>query len=228
MNVQSLKRFASHLFLVLFHCCLLGGCTRQVPGEIPYYEPNLVFRSGAVGIYISPKLQDYTCRISPVNKCSFNIYFCSFNTYVYPIGERIREILQTVTNSLFQDVYLYDSLDELERDYQAGRFQKIVSLKSIEGQVKISTIPESWRCYQPCLDLVPRGTPVVTCCWIKIVLASRKEKNGKVFTYPLEASGKETSNIPPLHCGEEYFAPAANQAFSKLASDYAQMISHIF
>jgi hypothetical protein len=111
---------------------------------------------------------------------------------------------------------------------QAGKFKKILSVKSIEGTVKVSTKRDFWRCYQPLFDLAPKGMPLVSSCRIRVVLASRKDKNGKVFTFTLEASGKDRITTPSLRCSAEYFAPAANQAFSDLASQYAQMVTHLF
>jgi hypothetical protein len=70
MNNSVLKKQLLLVFLMLL------GCTRQVPVAVPLYKPDLFFRSGAVGIYMSPDLKDYKCEISPLNDCSFNIYFC--------------------------------------------------------------------------------------------------------------------------------------------------------
>ena len=124
---------------------------------VPNYKPDLFFRSGAVGIYMSPDLKDYKCEISPLIDCSFNIYFCSFNTYVYPLGEQLAEALQTVTGSLFKDVYFYSSLEDFERDYQAGKFQKILSVKSIEGTVKVSTKRSCSQVHAPGFILQDKG-----------------------------------------------------------------------
>jgi hypothetical protein len=196
--------------------------------EIPPYRQDSFFRSGAIGIYMSPDLKDYKCSVSPANNCSFNIYFCSFNTYIYNLGEKFEEVLRSVTDSFFDEVYFYNSLEKFEQDYQAGRFKKILSVKSLEGDIGISTNKPSWRCYQPIFDLVPQPTPLTGSCRIKAVLASRKEKNGKIFTFPLEATITGKINTPIMQCDAEYFAPAANRAFSQIASEYAQMISHIF
>lgn len=222
MNNFDLKKLIWLFLLVLL------GCTRQVPVAVPLYKPDIFFRSGAVGIYMSPELKDYKCEISPLNDCSFNIYFCAFNTYVYPLGEQVAEALKTVTGSLFKDVYFYVSLEEFERDYKIGKFQQILSVKSIEGTVKVSTKRDSWRCYQPLFDFAPKGMPLVSSCRMRVVLVSRKANNGKLFTFTIEASGKDRITTPSLRCSPEYFAPAANQALSDLASKYAQMITHIF
>ena len=215
----------SRCILLIF---IISGCTRLVPMEVPHYEPYPIFRSGAVGIYMSPELEKYKISYNPKNDCSLNIYFCSFYTYVYPLGERFRSILHKVTKSMFKDIYIYDSLEKFEHDYQDGKFQYILSVQSLEGDIKISTKRESWRCYQLLFDLAPQGMPLVSSCRIKAVLASRKKQNGKVFSIPLEAKASEKIITPSLSCDKQYFTSTANQAFSQIASDYAQMISHVF